>query len=255
MYVHICKMETLQESYKLCKANNGSPGVDGVTFEQVEKEGLGKFLKEIQHELETGTYLPMKNRIQQIPKGDGKMRTLGIPTIKDRVVQGAVKLILEPIFEPDFQSGSYGYRPKRRADQAIEHVVQGIVEEKTRVIDLDLKAYFDTIRHDILLSKGAKRIEDGKVLHLLKLMLKANGKRGVPQGSVISPLLSNIYLTELDKMLEKATATTKEGKYTHVTYARWADDLVILVDGHRKWDWLYHGIQRRLREETIKSGS
>ena len=239
MYVHICKKKTLLESYKLCKRNNGSLGVDGVTFEQVEKQGLGKFLKKIQEELETETYFPMRNRIQQIPKGNGKTRILGIPTIRDRVVQGAVKLILEPVFEADFQSGSYGYRPKRRAGQAIACVAQGIVEEKTRVIDLDLKAYFDTIKHDILLSKVAKRIEDDKVLHLLKLMLKANGKRGVPQGSVISPLLSNIYLTELDKMLEKAITTTREGKYTHVAYVRWADDLVILVDGHRKWDWLY----------------
>ncbi len=254
MYVHICKLETLKESYKLCKSNNGSPGVDGVTFEQVEKGGLEDFLKAIQHELETETYLPMRNRIAQIPKGEGEMRKLGIPTIKDRVVQGAVKLILEPVFEADFQSGSYGYRPKRRAAQAIEHVAKGIVEEKTRVIDLDLRAYFDTIRHDILLSKVAKRIEDDKVLHLLKLMLKANGKLGVPQGSVISPLLSNIYLTDLDKMLEKAISTTREGKYTHVTYVRWADDLVILVDGHRKWDWLYVGIQRRLREELSKIG-
>jgi RNA-directed DNA polymerase len=254
MYVHICKKETLLESYKLCKGNNGSPGVDGVTFEQVEKGGLAQFLKDIQHELETESYFPMRNRIAQIPKGNGKMRNLGIPTIKDRVVQGAVKLILEPVFEADFQSGSYGYRPKRRADQAIAQVAKGIVEEKTRVIDLDLRAYFDTIRHDILLSKVAKRIKDDKVLHLLKLMMKSNGKRGVPQGSVISPLLSNIYLTDLDKMLERAISTTREGKYTHVTYVRWADDLVILVDGHRKWDWLYRGIQRRLREELSKVG-
>ena len=107
MYVHICKLETLEESYKLCKGNNGSPGVDGVTFEQVEKVGIRKFLKEIQHELKTETYFPMRNRIHQIPKGDGKMRRLGIPTIKDRVIQGALKLIIEPVFEADFQSGSY----------------------------------------------------------------------------------------------------------------------------------------------------
>jgi len=196
MYVHICKKETLLESYKLCKRNNGIPGIDGVTFGQVEKEGLRKFLEEIQYELETGTYLPMRNRITQIPKGNGKMRRLGIPTIKDRVVQGALKLILEPVFEADFQSGSYGYRPKRRAAQAISQVAKGIVEEKTRVIDLDLKSYFDTIRHEILLSQVSKRIADDKVLHLLKLTMKSNGKRGVPQGSVISPLLSNIYLTD-----------------------------------------------------------
>jgi len=242
-------METMQESYRLCKQNKGSAGIDGVTFEQVEKEGVVKLLTEIQQELISGTYLPMRNRIQHIPKGNGKTRKLGIPTIKDRIVQGAIKLILEPVFEADFQPGSFGYRPKRTAHQAIEQVANAIVQEKTRVIDIDLKSYFDTIRHDILLSKIAKRIRDDKVLHLLKLILKANGKKGVPQGSVISPLLSNIYLNELDKMLERANEVTREGKYTHITYARWADDLIILVDGYRKWDWLYHGVQRRLREE------
>jgi len=174
---------------------------------------------------------------------------MDLPTIKDRIVQGAIKLILEPVFEADFQPGSFGYRPKRTAHQAIEQVSNAIAQEKTRVIDIDLKSYFDTIRHDILLSKIAQRIRDDKVLHLLKLILKANGKKGVPQGSVISPLLSNIYLNELDKMLEKANEVTREGKYTHITYARWADDLIILVDGYRKWDWLFHGVQRRLREE------
>jgi len=254
MYVHICKMETIQESYRLCKQNNGSAGIDGVTFEQIEKEGVEKLLTEIQQELKSGTYLPMRNRIQPIPKGNGKTRKLGIPTIKDRIVQGAIKLILEPVFEADFQPGSFGYRPKQTAHQAIERVSNAIVQEKTRVIDVDLKSYFDTIRHDILLSKIAQRIRDDKVLHLLKLILKANGKKGVPQGSVISPLLSNIYLNELDKMLEKAIEVTSEGKYTHITYARWADDIIILVDGYRKWDWLYHGVQRRLREELSKLG-
>lgn len=255
MYVHICKMETLQESYRLSKQNNGSAGIDGVTFEQVEKGGVEKLLTEIQQELKSGTYLPMRNRVKYISKGNGKKtRELAIPTIKDRIVQGAIKLILEPVFEADFQPGSFGYRPKRTAHQAIEKVANAIVEEKTRVIDIDLKSYFDTIRHDILLSKVARRIRDDKVMHLLKLVLRANGKRGVPQGSVISPLLSNIYLNELDKMLEKASDVTREGKYTHITYTRWADDLVILVDGFRKWDWLYYGVQRRVREELAILG-
>jgi len=252
MYAHICKMETLEESYRLSKQNKGSAGIDGVTFEQVEKEGVIKLLTEIHRELKSGTYLPMRNRIQYIPKGKGKIRKLSIPSVKDRIVQGAVKLILEPVFEADFQPGSFGYRPKRTAHQAVKQVANAIVQEKTRVIDMDLKSYFDTIRHDILLSKIAKRIRDDNVLHLLKLILKANGKKGVPQGSVISPLLSNIYLTELDKMLEKANEVTREGKYTHITYARWADDLVILVDKHRKWEWLYYGVQRRIREELAK---
>jgi RNA-directed DNA polymerase len=245
-------METLEESYRLCKQNKGSAGIDGVTFEQVEKEGVEKLLAEIQQELKSGTYLPMRNRIKPISKGNGKFRKLAIPSIKDRIVQGAIKLILEPVFEADFQPGSFGYRPKRTAHQAIKQVSNAIAQEKTRVIDIDLKSYFDTIRHDILLSKIALRIRDDKVMHLLKLILKANGKKGVPQGSVISPLLSNIYLNELDKMLEKANDVSREGKYTHITYARWADDLIILVDGYRRWDWLYNGVQRRIREELMR---
>jgi len=160
--VHICKMETLQESYGLCKQNKGSAGIDGVTFKKVEKEGLIKLLTEIQKELKSGTYLPRRNRIQHIPKGKWKTRKLGIPTIKDRIVQGAIKLILEPVFEADFQPGSFGYRPKRTAHQAIEQVPNAIVQGKTRVIDIDLKSYFDTIRHDILLTKIAQRIRDDK---------------------------------------------------------------------------------------------
>lgn len=254
LYVHICKEETLQASYELCKANNGSPGVDGETFADVEQYGVEQYLSNIRNELESGTYYPTRNRVKEISKGNGKTRKLGIPTIKDRIVQGAVKLILEPIFEADFQPGSYGYRPKRTAHEAIAAVSSAIVSEQTRVIDVDLKSYFDTIRHDTLLNKVATRVQDDSVMHLLKLIVKSNGRRGVPQGSVISPLLSNIYLTEVDKMLEKAKEVTREGRYSHITYARWADDLVILVDGYRKWDWLYKGVEIRLREELNKLG-
>lgn len=256
LYVHLCKMETLRASYQLCKSNHGSAGIDGVTFEQVDQQGVEEFPRQIQQELQAGTYFPDRNRIRHISKGNGKKgtRQLGIPTIKDRVVQGAVKLILEPVFEADFQPGSYGYRPKRTAHQAVERVAQAIVTEKTRVIDLDLRSYFDTIGHALLLEKIASRIDDAKVMHLLKRMLKVNGKQGVPQGGVISPLLSNIYLNEVDKMLEKAIETTREGKYTHIAYARFADDLVILVDFHRRWDWLFEGVQRRLREELAQLG-
>jgi RNA-directed DNA polymerase len=131
-------------------------------------------------------------------------------------------------------------------------VEKDIVEGKTRVIDVDLAAYFDTVRHDLLLGKVARRVQDGETLHLLKLMLKASGKRGVPQGGVLSPLLANIYLTEVDVMLERAKAVTQEGAYTRVDYARYADDLVILVDWHRRHDWLLTAVHRRLREELAK---
>jgi RNA-directed DNA polymerase len=252
LYVHVCKFETLEEAYKLIKANGGSSGIDRVTFEQVEKSNRTKFLREIESALKDGTYKPMPNRIVEIPKADGKTRTLGIATIRDRVVQAAVKLILEPIFESDFQEGSFGYRPMRTAHEATERVKQAIVAQKTRVIDLDLKAYFDTINHGILLEKIAKRVNDDQLMHLIKMMLKANGKVGVPQGSVCSPLFSNLYLNELDKMLEKAKEVTKQGQYSKLEYARFADDLVILVSYHPSADQLWAQVNRRLREELAK---
>ena len=252
LYVHICKMETLYEAYQMAKENGGAPGIDGVTFETIEESGVEGFLRQIRDELLTNTYRPMRARKKEIPKDGGKVRVLSIPTIRDRVVQGAVKLILEPIFEADFQPGSYGYRPKRTAHQAVNRVAQAIVEEKTRIIDIDLRAYFDNVQHFLLLEKVARRVQDDAVMHLLKMMLKATGEKGVPQGGVISPLLSNLYLTEVDRMLEQAIATTRRGQYTHVQYARFADDLVILIDSHPRHDWLVKAVDRRLREELGK---
>jgi len=252
LYVHVCTGETLRAAYAMAKSNDGAPGIDGVTFEAIEEAGVEPFLAQLQRELQTRTYRPLRNRKVAIPKDGGKVRVLGIPAIRDRVVQGALKLILEPIFEADFHDGSYGYRPKRTAHQAIARVAQAIVRNKTRIIDVDLAAYFDTVRHDRLLAKVARRVCDGEILHLLKLMLKAAGKRGVPQGGVISPLLANVYLTEVDGMLERAKEVTRSGKYTYVEYARFADDLVILVDGYRRHDWLLQAVSRRLREEFAK---
>ena len=252
LYVHVCKVETLQEAYKMAKKNNGAPGIDGVTFEAIEGLGLEAFLAQIRDELVSGTYRPMRNRRKEIPKDKNRVRILGIPCIRDRVVQGALKLILEPIFEADFQEESYGYRPKRTAHAAVDRVAEAVVKRKTRVIDVDLKAYFDNVRHDILLRKIAERVNDGDVMRLLKLILEANGKRGVPQGGVISPLLSNLYLNEVDKMLERAKEVTHNGKYTYIEYARFADDLVILIDGFQKWDWLEKAAYRRLLEELNK---
>ena len=252
LYAHVCKMETLKWAYRDAKENDGAPGIDGETFEDIERSGLEGFLEQIQSELVSGTYRPLRNRKKEIPKGTDQVRVLGIPCIRDRVVQGALKLILEPIFEADFQPGSYGYRPKRTAHAAIDRVAQAVVKNKTRVIDLDLSAYFDNVRHDILLSKVAERVSDGKLMRLLKLILKASGKRGVPQGGVISPLLSNIYLNEVDKMLERAKEVTRKGRYTYIEYARFADDLVILVDGFRKWEWLLKAAYKRLVEEFGK---
>jgi RNA-directed DNA polymerase len=252
LYVHVCKAEVLHAAYRLAKKNNGAPGNDGVTFEAVEAMGVGFFLEEIRKELTERTYRPQRARRVEIPKDGGKTRQLSIPTIRDRVVQGALKLVLEPIFEADFQPGSFGYRPKKSAQDAVSRVSEAIIRGKTHVIDLDLRAYFDTVRHHIVLEKVAQRVNDDDVMHLLRLILKASGKQGVPQGGVISPLLSNIYLNEVDRMLEKAKVVTQEGKWVLVEYARFADDLVVLVDAHPRHDWLRRAIARRLREEFAK---
>jgi RNA-directed DNA polymerase len=255
LYVHVCKMETLREAYTLARRNNGSAGIDGVTFEEIETViGRGSFLEQIRDELVSGMYRPMRLRRQAIPKNGGAgVRVLSIPTVRDRVVQGALRLILEPIFEADFQPGSYGYRPKRSAHDAVDRVAREISLYKTRVIDVDLRAYFDNVQHHLLLEKVARRVRDDDVMHLLSLMLKATGKKGVPQGGVISPLLSNIYLNEVDRMLERAKEVTRD-RYTHVEYARYADDLVILVDGYPQHEWLVAAVGKRLREELARLG-
>ncbi|GLS33120.1 group II intron reverse transcriptase/maturase [Mesorhizobium albiziae] len=187
LYVHVCKMETLRAAYDMAKANNGAPGIDGVTFEAIEAQGVDALLAQLRDELTERTYQPLPARKHGIPKDGGKIRVLSIPAIRDRVVQGALKLILEPVFEADFQPGSYGYRPKRTAHDAIKRVAEAIVQRKTRVLDFDLRAYFDNVRHDRLLEKVAQRVDDADIMHLLKMMLKASGKKGVPQGGVITP--------------------------------------------------------------------
>jgi RNA-directed DNA polymerase len=252
LYVHVCRMETLQAAYKLAKENNGAPGVDGVTFESVESAGRAEFLEQLREELVSGTYRPERVRRVGIPKAGGKLRMLSIPTIRDRVVQGALKLILEPIFEADFQPGSFGYRPKKSAHDAVRRVRQGILQRKTRVIDLDLRSYFDNVRHHLLLEKIAVRVDDDAIMGLLRKILKSSGSRGVPQGGVISPLLSNIYLNEVDRMLQRAQEVTSHEGWTAVEYVRFADDIVVMVDSHPRHAWLFDAVQKRLREEFDK---
>ncbi len=252
LYCHILKKEVLQEAYRLARANGGAPGIDGKSFEDIEAEGIEGFLEGIRQELQSRTYRPMSNRRVEIPKEKGKTRVLGIPTVRDRVVQGALKLILEPIFEADFRGCSYGYRPRRHAHQAIDRVTRGILQGLTRVVDVDLSGYFDNIRHHLLLEQVGRRVQDGEIMHLLKLILKANGSKGVPQGGVISPLLSNLYLNGVDEMMMRAREVTRRNGYYNLDYIRSADDMVILVHGHPSEDRLLMTVQRRLREELDK---
>src|SRR2546425_6981047 len=170
LYAHVCKPETLRAAYELAKQNDGAPGTDGVTFEAIEVDGVERFLDQLREELVQRRYRPQRPRKVGIPKEGGQVRQLSIPSIRDRVAQGALKLILEPIFEADFQPGSYGYRPKKSAHAAVQRVSEAILEGKTYVIDLDLRSYFDTVRHHIVLEKVARRVCDDAVLWLLSVI-------------------------------------------------------------------------------------
>jgi RNA-directed DNA polymerase len=252
LYTHVWKLDTLEEAYRLAKENDGAPGVDGVTFAKIEAQGREKLLETLGQELREKRYRPLPCRQVEIPKEGGKVRTLKIPAIRDRVVQGALRLILEPIFEADFQPGSYGYRPNRTAHEALERVRGGLNKRLHQVIDLDLASYFDTVRHDLLLMKLAQRINDDDVMWLSKSILKAGGKRGLPQGSVIGPLWANVFLNEIDRMLERAQEATKQGPYEVVRYTRFADDLVVLCSSHPKAAHWAAVVEKRLREELGK---
>jgi RNA-directed DNA polymerase len=220
LFVHVGTRETLHEAYLLAKKTNGAPGIDGVTFEASAAGGGEAFLKQLRDERAAPRYRPLRNRRQEIPKGEGTFRVLGIPALRARVVQGALKLILEPIFEADFQAGSLGDRPGRTAQEAVPRVAEALVKHKTRVSDIDLRAYFDNVRHDLLREQVTRRVSAADVRPLLKMMRKASGKKGVPPGGVIAPWLSNLYRNAVDQMLERAKEVTRKGTYTYLEYAR-----------------------------------
>jgi group II intron reverse transcriptase/maturase len=224
LFVHITKVETLEEAYRAAKRNGGAPGIDGQTFRDIEQAGRTDFLTAIREDLETGRYEPMQNRRVDIPKGNGKFRTLQIPCIRDRVVQGALKLILEAIFEADFCPNSYGFRPRLSPHRALAEVRRSVLRRMSTIVDVDLSRYFDTIRHSVLLDKIAKRVQDPQVLHLVKQVIKAGGKLGVPQGGPFSPLAANVYLNEVDWAFDAIRRKTAEGPYEAVNYHRFADD-------------------------------
>ena len=254
LFVHVTKIETLEEAYRIAKSNGGAPGIDDQTFEDIEHAGRLAFLAGIREELFTGRYQPKPNRRVDIPKGNGKFRTLQIPCIADRVVQGAVKLILEAIFEADFCPNSYGFRPRRSPHRALAEVRRSVLRRMSTVIDVDLSRYFDRIRHSVLLDKIAKRIQDPRVLHLVKQIITVGGPIGVPQGGPFSPLAANIYLNEVDWYFDAIRRKTAEGPYEAVNYHRFADDIVITVSGHQtKRGWAERALQR-LREQLAPLG-
>jgi group II intron reverse transcriptase/maturase len=241
LHVHVVKLDTLEAAYLEAKRNNGAPGSDGETFEGIEARGRGEFLRELAADLHAGTYRPRPYRRREIPKEGGKVRVISIPAIRDRVVQGALRLIVEPIFEADFSDSSFGARPGRSAHEAIEKVRMGLRRRRHRVVDVDLSRYFDTIRHDRMLAKVARRISDGQVLAMVKQLLKSTGDQGVRQGSPLSPLLANLALNDLDHLLDRGSG--------FITYARYLDDMVVLApDSAKGKAWADRALSRIRRE-------
>ena len=245
LYDKICREDILHHAYRLARANAGAPGVDEVTFAQIEERGLEAWLAGLREELVSTTYRPDPVRRVMIPKPNGEgERALGIPTIRDRVIQTAAKLVLEPIFEADFEGSAYGYRPARGAVDAVKDVHRHLCRGYTDVVDADLSRYFDSIPHDDLLKSVARRVADGAVLRLIKLWLKApieerdgdgrrrivggkRNKRGTPQGGVASPLLANIYMNRFLKHWR----LTGRGEAFRAHVVSYADDFVILSRG------------------------
>jgi group II intron reverse transcriptase/maturase len=245
----------LYEAWKRVKANRGAAGIDGKTIEAVERQGVGLFLKQLQEDLLTGRYRAQAVRRKYIPKADGRKRPLGIPTVRDRVAQMAAKIVLEPIFEADFEECSYGFRPRRSVTQALEVLRKAASEGYEWALEIDIEKYFDTISHEKLMELVERRINDRKMLKLTRMWLRAGvleeeGKireteEGTPQGGVISPLLANIYLHELDAYWRKECKTVGR-------LVRYADDAAIVCKNESCAKEARRRVERKLSQRGLK---
>ena len=264
LYDKAYRTDILEEAYRKAKSNGGTCGVDGETFEEVETKGRTEYLKELQQELKTEEYKPKPVLRVYIPKSNGKMRPLGIPTVKDRIVQTAFLMVLEPIFEADFSESSYGFRPKKSAHGAVREIYKYLNWGCEEIYDVDLEKYFDTVEHAKLLKLVALRVSDGKVLHVIKQWLSCGyvedgqhrqSKRGTPQGGVISPLLANIYLNPVDQAFERNGIGNISNGSIHIV--RYADDMIVLAQNNleRGINLLEHYVERlglRINKEKTR---